>query len=1038
MACDYDAIRQDNERRYGTDIGRIGQLLLANRYGDRTHFIYELLQNAEDALARRTDWRGSRAVSFDLDASTLRVSHFGVPFDEADIRGVCGIGQGTKKLTDIGRFGIGFKSVFAFTDRPEIHSGSEDFAIESFVWPIATDPIARARDETVISIPLQEGDDAAKKNAIADALSRLGTTSLLFLREIEEIRWAVDGIPVGFYLREAEQEGVNVQRVTVVGQKSEEPEVDDEWLVFSRPIHTEDGELGGHVELAWLTGQDEGDRKGLRAVKPSQLVVFFPTVVETHLGFLIQGPYRTTPSRDNVPPRDEWNRMCVRETGTLLVESLQWLRDKGRLDATALSCLPLDPAGFEESMFQRLFAETKTAFGRKKLLPALGGTYVSAKDGLLARGEELRRLLSPTQLAALHGRARPLHWLEGTISRDRTPELRGYLVQELGIREFTPEALLKCLTGAFLREQTDEWIQSLYEFLNPRPALRARAVSLPIIRLEDGSQVPPFVGDEPRAFLPGSVETGFPTVRAAVCRTEEAREFLTSLDLTEPDPVDNVIGNILPKYRAEEELSDTEYASDVGLMVGALATDSRAQQDRLVKALRATPWVRAVDGSGKRGLWAKPGEVYLATESLRKLFEDVRDILFVDSDVSCLRAEEPRRLLARSGATRHLKPVRVRCDLSQEQLREIRRSNGLERRTWEEVKDRTIRGLGALLDQLAALDSDERPDRARDLWDALSDLNKRRGSGLFEAVYSWGFFREIKIASFNAAFVRTLNQRRWIPDSSGRLRRPESVAFEETGWEPDRFLESKIRFKPPLLEHLAKMAGIEPGVLELLQKIGVTTEAELEQRLGVKHGGEERGRTEEHKHGLEPPDKRRRTPTTKNESNGDDSESDHSGAKEPPSGNVGPRQFFTYVGVECKDEEDSDPDGLAHSKRMDLERSAIKFILDVEPDWRPTEVNNRGFDLYRGATIETATHWCEVKAMTGTLDDRDVGVSSAQFKCAQDLGDAYWLYVVERAGTDTPNLVRIQDPVGKAKTFTFDRGWRAVATVLDGSLDEDP
>ena len=65
-------------------------MLLANRYDDRTHFIYELLQNAEDALARRVGWCGSRAVSFDLDAHTLRVSHYGVPFDENDVAGVCG------------------------------------------------------------------------------------------------------------------------------------------------------------------------------------------------------------------------------------------------------------------------------------------------------------------------------------------------------------------------------------------------------------------------------------------------------------------------------------------------------------------------------------------------------------------------------------------------------------------------------------------------------------------------------------------------------------------------------------------------------------------------------------------------------------------------------------------------------------------------------------------------------------------------------------------------------------------------------------
>src|SRR2546422_10991259 len=105
MAVDYPAIRAENERKYGTDIGRIGPMLLADRYDDRAHFIFELLQNAEDALARRHGWQGARAVSFFLSAYELRVSHFGKPFDESNVRGICGIGESTKELTAIGRFG---------------------------------------------------------------------------------------------------------------------------------------------------------------------------------------------------------------------------------------------------------------------------------------------------------------------------------------------------------------------------------------------------------------------------------------------------------------------------------------------------------------------------------------------------------------------------------------------------------------------------------------------------------------------------------------------------------------------------------------------------------------------------------------------------------------------------------------------------------------------------------------------------------------------------------------------------------------------
>src|SRR4051812_27256150 len=108
-------------------------MLLADRYGKRTHFIYELLQNAEDALRRRPDdWTGERSVTFALAAGQLVVTHNGQPFDANDVRGVCGIDESTKGITSIGRFGIGFKSVYSFTRRPEIHSGGEAFAIDNF------------------------------------------------------------------------------------------------------------------------------------------------------------------------------------------------------------------------------------------------------------------------------------------------------------------------------------------------------------------------------------------------------------------------------------------------------------------------------------------------------------------------------------------------------------------------------------------------------------------------------------------------------------------------------------------------------------------------------------------------------------------------------------------------------------------------------------------------------------------------------------------------------------------------------------------
>ena len=126
-------------------------------------------------------------------------------------------------------------------------------------------------------------------------------------------------------------------------------------------------------------------------VESSPLIVSFPTEKETFLGFLVQGPYRTTPARDNVPGHDPSNQLLVRETGTLLGDVLRELRDDGLLTVEALQALPLEEARFPAgSMFRPLFdavgeiltAEADDPGGRRRLRrgrrPGAGGRRRSA------------------------------------------------------------------------------------------------------------------------------------------------------------------------------------------------------------------------------------------------------------------------------------------------------------------------------------------------------------------------------------------------------------------------------------------------------------------------------------------------------------------------------------------------------------------------------------------------------------------------------------------------------------------------------------
>lgn len=1090
MASNYEAICEENRKSYGTKGAQKSGKLAAGLYDDRTHFIFELLQNAEDALGRRGEWRGSRKVAFTLNSTRLTLSHFGKPFDEADVRSVCDIAESTKNESSIGRFGLGFKSVYTVTDLPEIHSGDEDFAIEDYVFPKPTARSARGADETQIILPLKPEDTSAGQDITA-GFRHLGPGALLFLRHIDEINWSVEGGASGFYLRNSpESLGPSVQRVTVIGKEDDRPEVDQNWLVFHRDVASAEGRKVGRVEIAFslVAVKDAPGRWAVQPLAKSPLVVFFPTVVESHLGFLVQGPYRTTPSRDNIPPGEPWNQHLVEETSSLLVEAMRWMRDNAMLDVAALRCLPLDREKFPKgSRFAPMFDATRQAFHTEALLPTFDDGHATAHQVKLARTQELRELFSPEQVAALFG-SDVAAWLSGDITQDKAPEIRQYLMRELDIDEITPTKLVPSLTRSFLEAQSDQWVLRLYEFLSGQEkALRRHLDTVPLIRLDDGRHVVAREDGKAQAFLPSTLATSFPTMRRAVCATPEVRLFLISLGITEPDPVDDVVWNLLPKYQRQEvDVGDDAYAADIERIRAAFNTDSTAQKEKLRSALRDTTFVMVVDTGDGKAYVAKPGEIYIATDRLQQLFAGVPDILIVDNEYDCLRGEDIRDLLVSCGASRYLMPQATPSGLGHSEKAQIRREAGLERASWEsQPEDFTLRGLTELLEFLPTLKPEDAAARVRVLWEALADL-EARGTAAFYGSYKWGYSHEAKTARFDATFIRTLNQVAWVPNADGELVPPGLVVFDALGWKPNPFLLTKIVFKPPIIDQLAKEAGIDPAALDLLRKLGITNLADLTSRLGITNPpseiepspspepdadepsdgdvyagakdlyGDDMPDIPPGSHDPEGGDGERqvgdasgtdrgaggvRTETSAGRSpagvgkgspangNGRADDSRGKGGTSPGAvkAGAGSRPFISYVAAH-PDEEEHDPDGLDQATRMAVENQAIDKIIALEPLLQRTPDGNPGFDLYEINAVGKPVRWVEVKSMTGSLAERPVGMSQTQFACAQAHGRAYWLYVVERAtDASSARILRIQDPAGSTKTFTFDQGWAAMA-----------
>ncbi len=1084
MATDYRAIRRDNERDWGPKGVRFAGTHLATMYSDRTHFIYELLQNAEDALARRTTPAKSREVRFELSHTGLRVSHFGAPFTETDVRGICGIGESTKSEGSIGRFGIGFKSVYAFTDRPLISSGDEHFSIENFLWPTKQSPCSDRPGETVFVLPFRDNDATAASD-IATGLRQLGPRTLLFLRHIDSVSWSVLGGPSGTYMRgEAETLATGVRKVQVIGEEQgRDLNVDETWMIFERGVFDERGDQLGIVEIAFLWAADGADRfVGIRPVTKSSLVVFFPTIVETHLGFVVHGPYRTTPNRDNVHTRDAWNLRLVKETADLVADAVRYLRDIGGLSAQALAALPLNREMFAgDSFFAPIYEKTRNLLRTERVLPAHGGGYVDASHARIARGQELRTLFSPQQLADLFATGEGTGWLTGDITQDRTPELRDYLMKEVGVPEERPEAVIRKLTAAFLEGQPEPWIATLYCYLRTQSDLMryGQLRYLPLIRLEDGTHLPAYSNEQPQVFLPTTTATDGLTVRRSLCASEDVRAFLQELGLREPDAVEEVLRGILPKYQNESvsALPGT-YRADVEKLLQAYEADSTtSRKEHLREQLRDTHFVAAVDMGHRRRILAKPTDVYLATQQLKDLFAGVVGVLMVDDTVDVLRGEAIRDLLEGCGAARNIDPMHVERRLSYEAKLALRTAAGEPRCTHDiSTVDVMLRGVDGLLALLPTLPTNDQRRRARLLWEELCALADRNAAA-FYGVYSW-FRSKERHMHFEAGFIEMLNQAAWIPNQRGSMSRPSDVVFRsiEPPWTESPFLLSKIEFKPPAIDLLAREAGFDPKLITLLKRLGVTTEAELRERFDIDDVADETAleesttqspsidgtTTEESLRGILGDAFQQPAPppceeTSHTGAGGSESEEvagpgcareaqgaapGGSGPTEPTRrnggastpkrrtpGSDGGRPFVSYVGVHAIDDNaEHDPDGLDSSKRGALEELAIRRVLAEDPTLQRTRKNNAGYDLEELTPDGTTCRWIEVKAMTGLLRDRPVGLSRAQFECARLRGGSYWLYVVEHAGSKgSENVWRIQDPAGKARTFTFDHGWLEIA-----------
>ncbi|RVW08220.1 DEAD/DEAH box helicase [Prescottella agglutinans] len=393
--------------------------------------LYELVQNAADAMVQT---RGRIALV--LANGNLYCANEGAPLTSSGIETLMASHISRKRDEEIGRFGLGFKSVLGISDTPEIISrdvsirfdrGASEEMVRSINpgvprTPVLRigfpfDPSAEAASDTVLSelmewattvvrLPLKEGIDW-----LGAKLLEFPAEFLLFAEHVDGLDLRNDDTETGKSWR-AQRDG---SRVTLVAEGGKEV-----WNVFrvthqpSPEARKDAGEISGRgrIDLAWAVPQKGRTRVG-------SFWSYFPTNSRTSLAGIVNAPFKTNEDRHDILD-GLYNREVLTSVLPDLVSSnLAELVD----DQDPGSILDILPSRGRE---QRSWADDAVnepimrAVAQVPCLPDM--------DGRLARPNKVK--LQPGFLsefsswkprwAAVDGR--PSDWVHGSV--DRTAERR--------------------------------------------------------------------------------------------------------------------------------------------------------------------------------------------------------------------------------------------------------------------------------------------------------------------------------------------------------------------------------------------------------------------------------------------------------------------------------------------------------------------------------------------------------------------------------------------------------------------------------------
>lgn len=397
---------------------------------------FELLQNADDALEELQVMRGGARVddTFVVESGdgslTFRhwgraINQFALPEFDGEVLGFKGdlkkmlmlaaSDKGASDLAVTGKFGMGFKSVYLLTDRPEVVSGRLAFEVLGGVYPkqLSAERVTVLRDGLARHGEWQKGTSVALEVDAASAAAALHEfrawlpVLLVFTRQVKRV---IDVTPDG--------EAVTSWQDLPLGESG--------WRVGG--IHPEQGALGRGLvcELPAGTMLFPLGARGLTPLPADipTLWVTAPTRSHARAGFAVNATFALDIGRSEVASRSPQNERLAAALGQGLGQALRSLHDQtgnwtGFVQALALAA-DTTPMMFWHSVWSLLAGQAPDDQGSYAARLVRSMVWGQAEAGLWALLKD--REVLPTGLTGDHdvltSLARVTHELHGVAARD--------------------------------------------------------------------------------------------------------------------------------------------------------------------------------------------------------------------------------------------------------------------------------------------------------------------------------------------------------------------------------------------------------------------------------------------------------------------------------------------------------------------------------------------------------------------------------------------------------------------------------------------